>query len=186
MRTSQALTQGIHPRTLYKLRDAGELIQIGRGVYRLSDIPESANLDLAIVAIRVPQAVICLISALSFFDLTTEIPHQVYIALPGPGTVKARQPHLDYPPLKAFRFSGAAYTEGIETHVLDGISTKIYSPAKTIADCFKFRNQIGLDVALEALKLYRKRKDFKVSTLLKYARICHVEKVITPYLEAIG
>src|SRR5205807_1869515 len=127
---------------------------------------------------------ICLISALSFFELTTEIPHEVYIALPGPGTAKARQPHLDYPPVRVFRFSGAAFSEGIETHIVDGVGIKIYSPAKTIADCFKFRNKIGLDVALEALKLYRRKKEFQMRTLLYYARICRVEKIMTPYLEA--
>jgi hypothetical protein len=118
--------------------------------------------------------------------MTTEIPHEVYLALPGPGAQKARQPRLDYPLIRVFRFSGPSFSEGIETHMEAGVKIKVYNPAKTIADCFKFRNRIGLDVCLEALKFYRKQKRQAIENLLYYARICRVEKVIMPYLQAIG
>lgn len=124
---------------------------------------------------------ICLISALSFHEITTQIPHEVYVALER----GARAPRLDYPPLRVFRFTGKAFTEGVEDHEIDGVSARIYSPEKTLADCFKYRNKIGLDTALEALRLYRQRKPIKVEALIEFARICRVEKVMRPYLEAV-
>jgi predicted transcriptional regulator of viral defense system len=131
---------------------------------------------------KIPKGVICLISALSYHEITTEIPHQIYVALPR----GAEPPRLDYPPLRIFWFSGPAFDEGIEDHVVDGIPVRVYSPEKTIADCFKYRNKIGLDVVLEALKFYRQRKRFKVDELMRYARVCRVEKIIYPYVEAIS
>lgn len=181
MRTSAAIEQGVHPRTLYALRDRGRLVQISRGVYRLADLPELSDPDLVTVATRVPEAVVCLISALCFHDITTEIPHEVHIALPR----QVRKPKLDYPPLRVYHFSGPALEEGIETRRIDGARVRIYGPEKTIADCFKYRNQIGLAVALEALRLYLKRQHASRKTLLAYARICRVEKVMLPYLEAL-
>jgi predicted transcriptional regulator of viral defense system len=130
---------------------------------------------------KIPKGVICLISALSYHEITTEIPHQIYVALPR----GAEPPRLDYPPLRIFWFSGPAFDEGIEDHVVDGIPVRVYSPEKTIADCFKYRNKIGLDVVLEALKFYRQRKRFKVDELMRYARVCRVEKVMRPYVEAV-
>jgi predicted transcriptional regulator of viral defense system len=180
IRTAEAIQAGIHPRTLYQLRDNGDLEQLSRGVYRLAGPNPIASPDLVIVATRIPQAVVCLVSALAFHEITTQIPHKISIALPK----GADAPRLDYPPISAHRFSGAALTEGIEYHRMDSIRVKIYNPEKTIADCFKFRNKIGMDVVIEALKLYRTRKKFKIGELLKYARICRVENVIRPYLEA--
>ena len=181
LRTSQALKLGIHPRILYHLRDTGWLVAVTRGVYRLADLPEPSHPDLLVVARRVPQAVICLISALSFHGLTTQIPHEVQIALPR----RTRYPRLDHPPLRVFLMTGAAYTEGIETHSIEGISLRIYSPEKTVVDCFKFRNKIGIDVAVEALRLARERKRVTPRVLLQYARLCRVERVMRPYLEAL-
>ena len=186
VRTAQALSLGIQPRILYELRKTGRLIQLSRGIFRLTDKPIPANLDLVTVALRVPQSVICLISALSFHSLTTEIPHEVYLALPGPGAQRTRNPRLDYPPIRVFRFSGPAFSEGIGTHMEAGVKIRVYNPAKTIADCFKFRNRVGLDVCIEALKFYRRKKNHTIDNLLYYARICRVEKVIMPYLQAIG
>jgi predicted transcriptional regulator of viral defense system len=154
LRASEAIAIGIHPRTLNRLRDENRLVTVSRGLYRLADLPELSDPDLVSVATRIPQAVICLISALAFHEITTEIPHEVSIALPR--TVK--RPRLDYPPLRVFWFSGDALTEGIEEHKIDGVRVRIYGPEKTVADCFKFRNKIGLDVAIEALKLCRNRK----------------------------
>jgi predicted transcriptional regulator of viral defense system len=181
LRTSQALKLGIHPRILYRLRDAGRLVFVTRGVYRLAELPEPSHPDLLVVARRVPQAVICLISALSFYDLTTQIPHEVHIALPR----RTRYPRLDHPPLRVFLMTGAAYTEGIETHSIEGIPLRVYGPEKTVVDCFKFRNKIGIDVAVEALRLARERKRVTPRGLLRYARLCRVERVMRPYLEAL-
>jgi len=181
LRTSEALQLDIHPHTLYTLRESGEIQQLSRGLYRLANLPPLTNADLVIVARKVPQSVICLISALAFHELTTQVPHLIDIALPR-GT---RAPILDYPPLRAFRFSGPAWSAGIETHMIDSVPVRIYSAAKNVADSFKYRNKIGLDVALESLKFYRQRRDFDVSTLLKYVRICRVERVMRPYLEAL-
>ena len=181
LRTAQALKLGIHPRILYRLRDTGRLVSVTRGVYRLAELPEPSHPDLLVVARRVPQAVICLISALSFHDLTTQIPHEVHIALPR----RTRYPRLDHPPLRVFLMTGAAYAEGIETHSIDGVSLRVYGPEKTVVDCFKFRNKIGIDVAVEALRLARERKRVTPRGLLRYARLCRVERVMRPYLEAL-
>lgn len=182
LRASEAIALGIHPRTLYQMRDENRLVTISRGLYRLVDLPELSEPDLIPVATRIPQAVICLISALAFHEITTEIPHEVFIALPR--TVK--KPRLDYPPLRVFWFSGDALTAGIEEHKIDGVPVKVYGPEKTVADCFKFRNRVGLDVAIEALKLCRQRKGSTPRKLLHYARICRVERIMRPYLEALG
>jgi predicted transcriptional regulator of viral defense system len=182
LRTSEATALGIHPRTLYRLRDENRLVTVSRGLYRLADLPELSDPDLVSVAARIPQAVICLISALAIHEITTEIPHEVSIALPR--TVK--RPRLDHPPLRIFWFSGDALTEGIEEHKIDGVKVRVYGPEKTVADCFKFRNKIGLDVAIEALKLCRERKGSTPRKLFHYARICRVERVMRPYLEALG
>lgn len=181
LRTQQAIRYGIAPRTLYQLRDAGVIQRESRGLYRLADIELNSNPDLIQVGLRIPRAVVCLISALTFHNLTTQIPHQIYISLP----VHAEKPRLEYPPLRIFWLSAKIYAAGIEIHELDGIPVKIYGVEKTIADCFKFRNKIGLDVALEALREYRKSAEFNVETLLNYARIDRVERTIKPYLEAI-
>jgi predicted transcriptional regulator of viral defense system len=181
LHTHEALRLGIHPRTLYALRDSGALQQLSRGLYRLADLPPLSNPDLVIVARRLPQAVICLVSALDFHGLTTQIPHTVDVALrSGSG-----RPALDYPPLRTFWFSGPAWSEGIEVHQVDETPVRIYGPAKSVADCFKYRRKIGPDVALEALRLYRRRPGFQVDVLLQYARICRVERVVRPYLEAL-
>ncbi len=181
LRTAQALRAGIHPGTLYAMRDSGALEVISRGVYRLADSPPLINPDLVTVATRVPGGVICLISALAFHELTTQIPHEVHVALPR----GAEKPRLDHPPIKTYRFTGEAFTEGVEAHELDGASVRIYSPEKTLADCFKFRNQVGLDTVVEAVRFYRERRSIKVNDLMRYAGICRVKKIIRPYLEAI-
>jgi len=179
--TAQALHAGIHPSTLYAMRDAGSLEVVSRGVYRLAGSEPLGNPDLVTVVTRVHGGVICLISALAFHEITTQIPHEVHLALlRGP-----EEPRLDHPPIKTYRFTGQAFTEGVKIHELDGISVRIYSPEKTLADCFKFRNKIGLDTAVEAVRLYRERRSVKVDDLMRYAKICIVEKVIRPYLEVI-
>ena len=181
IRTSEAIRAGIHPRTLYALRDKGVLELLSRGVYRLTDQEGVADPDLIIVASRIPHAVICLISALSFHEITTQIPHAIAIALPK----GAETPRLNYPPLSIHRFSEEALKQGVENHQINGIKVKVFNAEKTLADCFKFRNKIGMDIVLEALKLYRSKGSFNTEKLLSYARICRVENVMRPYLEVM-
>lgn len=180
MRMSEAIKHGISRYSLYALKDKGVIEQISRGVYRLVELPPLSNPDLATVGLRFPNAVVCLVSALAYHELTTQIPHSISVAVPR----LSRQPFLDYPPLSVHRFSSQAFGTGIEEHLIDGVSIRIYNPEKTLADCFKFRNKIGMDVVLEALKLYKARKQFDLGALLKYAKACRVEKVMQPYLEA--
>lgn len=180
LRMSQAIAQGISRYMLYALRDKGVIEAVSKGVYRLVELPPISNPDLVTVSLRFPNSVICLVSALAYHEITTQIPHSVSVAV----TRESRRPSLDYPPLSVHRFSGLAFRSGIEEHTIDGVVVKIYSPEKTLADCFKFRNKIGMDVVLEAMKLYKARKQFNIEALLKYANICRVEKVMRPYLEA--
>jgi len=150
---------------LYGLRDSGRLQQVSRGLYRLTDLPELGNPDLAAVAVRIPQGVICLISALAFHGITTQIPHQVDVAVPR-GT---KQPRLQFPPIRIFRFSAPMQRAGIEKHRVDNIEAPVYSAAKTVADCFRFRNRIGLDVALEALRACWRASCCTMDELWRYA-----------------
>ena len=163
------------------MRDAGVLERLSRGLYRIAELPPLGSPDLVAVALKVPTGVICLISALAYHELTTQIPHEVYLALPR----GAEPPRLDHPPVRVFWFTGKAFTEGIDTPELDGLAVRIYSAEKTLADCFKYRNKIGLDTAVEALKRYVISRRVEVDKLMAYARICRVEKVIRPYLEAL-
>jgi len=181
LKTGEALNTGIHPRTLYEMHRSGILEQLARGLYRLADLPPLGNPDVVAVTLKIPNGVICLISALAYHEITTQVPHEIYVALER-GT---ESPRLVHPPIRIFWFSGQAFTDGIQTHKIDGVSVRIYSPEKTIADCFKYRNKIGLETAIEALKLYREKKRFRSEELMQFARVCRVEKVIRPYLEAL-
>ena len=181
MRTGEALVAGVHPRTLYAMRDRGELERLARGLYRLADLPPLGEPDLVTVARRIPGGVVCLISALAEHHLTTQIPHVVHLALPR----TARLPALEYSPLQVYFFSGMAYEAGIETRKADGAEIRFYCAEKTLADCFKYRNKLGLDVVLEALRMYRERRHPQFQRVLEFARICRVERIIRPYLEAI-
>lgn len=181
MRMSEALAAGVSRYRLYRMLDDGVLERVSRGVYRLTELPPISDPDLAVVALRVPRAVVCLVSALAFHDLTTQVPHAVWIALPrGTDT-----PRLDHPPLSVHRFAPDAFEAGVEVHELDGVEVKVYGAEKTLADVFKFRNQVGMDVALEALESYAARRRRDVQTVLDYARVCRVERVMRPYLETL-
>lgn len=180
IKTSEAIQAGIHSRTLYQLRDMGDLERISRGIYRLTEIETVSNPDFVIVATRIPISVICLISALSFHEITTQIPHEVSVAIPK----DSKPPVINYPPMQFHKFSAGSFQAGVENHQIDGVNVKVYSPEKTLADCFKFRNKIGMDVVLEALKLYKSRMKFDHKKILEYARICRVDKIVFPYLEA--
>lgn len=182
MRTKEVIAAGIHPRTLYFMRDEGIVAQVSRGLYELAEGSDINQPDLILVKRKIPDARICLISALDFHGLTDEIPNSVYVALPK----GAWEPKLSYPPVKTFRFSDITYASGVETHSVDGEQISVYSPAKTIADCFKFRNQIGLDVCIEALKRAINQNKATYSDIFHFAKVCKVTRVITPYMEAIG
>lgn len=180
LRTSEILALGVHPRTLYELRDSSQIIELSRGLYRLTEMSPLENSDLTIVAKRVPTGVICLISALSFHNITDEIPHEVYIAIPA----GKEKPNINFPPTRAFHFSPETYSAGIEEYLVDESLIKIYSKEKTIADCFKFRNRIGLDVTIEALRTCLNTGGSR-QRIIEFSRICRVENIIRPYLEAV-
>ena len=181
LRASTAIELGIPKHALYEMVKTGELIREAQGIYRLTETPMSGNPDLVNLSLRVPRAVFCLISALYFHELTSQIPHQVYFALPR----DVKTPKIQIPSISVFHFSEESYKAGIVEYELDGIKVKIYDREKTVADCFKFRQKVGADVALEAVKDYLRQPKVNVSLLMKYARINRVEKVMRPYLEAL-
>ena len=181
LRTHEALEAGIHPRTLYALRDAKMIVQHGRGLFRIKSHPPLSKPNLVVMAKRVPSAIVCLVSALAIHKLTTQRPHAVQIALPK----GARTPCIDFPPIEVFRFSDETLEEGVITRRFDNMRVRVFSPEKTLADVFKFRNRVGLDVALEALRNYARRKKRQLPLVLEFAKICRVESIMRPYLEAL-
>ena len=179
LRMSEALEKGLSRYMLYKLEERNIIEKVSRGIYRLTNLPSIGNPDLVTVSLRIPKAVICLVSALSWHELTTQIPHTVSIALPR----NTNTPVLSYPAISVHRFSEASYSAGIEKHRVDSTMVRIYSAEKTIADCFKYRNQLGMDIILEVLKKYSLRKKRDYDGILFFARINRVENIIRPYLE---
>jgi predicted transcriptional regulator of viral defense system len=173
--------KGIAPVYLTRLVRSGALVRVGRGLYSLADGSATADRTVVEAARHVPRGIVCLLSALRLHELTTQMPPAVWMAI----DVKARRPGAAGPPLEIVRMSGPALTSGIEERVLEGVRVRVYGSAKTVADCFKFRNKIGLDVALEALRDYRRRRG-SVDELLRYAGICRVARVMRPYLEALS
>lgn len=171
---------GIPRAVLTRMAAAGEVERIGRGLYRLPTLGSEHD-SLIAVATKVPQAVFCLLTALQFHELTTQLPRQIWIAMPR----GSHTPRIDYPPIKMVQFAGDAYSTGIEEVERDRTTLRVYSVAKTVADCFKHRSKIGLDVALEALKETRKKGKASADDLWHYAKLCRVANVMRPYLEAI-
>lgn len=165
---------------LSRLCDRGIIQRVGRGLYRLANAQITEHQTLAEVGKAIPNGVVCLLSALRFHDLTTQAPFEVWMAI----DVKAHLPKTTLP-IKFVRFSGYALSDGIETHTVDGVDVKVYCLAKTIADCFKYRHKIGLDVALEALRESQKSARCTIDELWQYAKICRVHNVMMPYLEAM-
>lgn len=172
---------GIHSQALSRLVMAGRLERVGRGHYRLPDTPMTEHHGLALIAAAAPGAVICLLSALSFHRVGTQLPHEVWIALDR----RSRRPAIAYPPLRVVRFGGAALTDGIEAHEIEGQTVRVYCVAKTLADTFKYRNKVGLDVAIEALRDAWQSRRVTMAEISRFARICRVEQVMRPYLEAL-
>jgi predicted transcriptional regulator of viral defense system len=181
LRTRDLIALGVHTDSLYALREKGRILELGRGLYRLANMREAEYPDLALVAARAPSAAICLISALSYHGITTQIPSSVHLAVPRGSYHRVK---LSIP-VTLYRFDPKSFDEGLETQRVSGMPLKIYSPARTVVDCFKFRNKLGLDVALEALRMARLRKRVQNRELLHYARLLRVEKPLSPYLQAI-
>ncbi|MDA0748997.1 MAG: type IV toxin-antitoxin system AbiEi family antitoxin domain-containing protein [bacterium] len=166
---------------LQVLYDRGELLRPGRGLYTLPADQWTEHHTLAEVCARIPDGVICLLSALRFHDLTTQDPTRVWVAI----SPWKHRPRIDHPAVRIVRFSGKALAEGVESHTVEGVSAQIYNPAKTVADCFKYRNKIGLDVALKALRDTWKKRRCTMDELWRYAGICRVANVMRPYLESL-
>lgn len=181
VRVRDVKDRGFHPEHLRRLVQKGHLMRLSRGVYAPADFEATEHHGLVQVSIRMPKSVVCLLSALLFHDLTTQLPRKVWIAIPP----KARAPGLEWPPVEVHRFSGRSFSEGWTEHQLEGVSVRVFDPAKTVADCFKFRNTVGLDVAMEALRDCLRQKRPTVDELIHYAKICRVDKVMRPYLEAM-
>ena len=172
---------GVSAVYLNKLYHDGILERPSRGLYTLKDAKVSEHQTLIEASKRIPQGVVCLLSALQFHKITTQLPFEVWLAI----DVKARRPEGDLPPLKICRFSKSALSYGIEKHKIDGSAVKIYSPAKTVADCFKYRNKIGIDVAIEALRAVWSKKKASMDDLHKASKVCRVANVMRPYLESL-
>jgi predicted transcriptional regulator of viral defense system len=172
---------GLPREYLLRLHRQGKIVRSGRGLYSLPDAAITEHHSYAEVSRRVPGSVFCLLSALAFHEITTQSPTSVWIALPQ----GARRPAISSPSLKVVRLSGASMTEGIESHKVEGVPIRVYSAAKTVADCFKFRNQIGVDVAIEALKDSLRQKKATINGIYRYAKVCRVSNIIRPYMEAL-
>ena len=181
IRIRDVMRMGVHPEYLRRLYLKGELERVGRGMYSLPGFEIELHHSLAEAAKRVPRGVICLLSALTFHNLTTQMPSQVWVAIDR----KARKPRTDGVGLRITRFSGAAFREGIEEHTIEGVPVRVFSVAKTIADCFKYRNKVGLDVALEALREGWRERRFVMDELGRFAQVCRVANVMRPYLESL-
>lgn len=172
---------GIHRQVLSRLVEVGELERVARGIYRLPEHRRTEHHSLAVVAAAVPNAVVCLLSALQFHGIGTQLPSEVWIAIDR----RARRSSLKYPPLHIVRYTGAALTAGIGTHGIEGQQVRVYNLPKTVADCFKYRHKIGLDVALEALREAWRTRRMTMDALDRYAAICRVQRVMQPYLDML-
>ena len=180
LRPKDLKARGIPQDYLWRLHQRGLLQRVGRGVYAAPEAEVTEHHSLAEAAKRVPHGVICLLSALRFHSITTQIPRDVWVAI----DVAARRPRPNGISLRVVRFSGEALTSGVENHIVEGVRVRVYGMAKTVADCFKYRNKIGLDVAIEALRDCRTNSRTTMDELWKYAKVCRVANVMRPYLEA--
>lgn len=182
LRASQLQELGIARVVLTRLVSSGALERVGRGVYRLPGKQGAEHESLTTIAVKVPQAVFCLLTALQIHGLTTQLPRQVWVAMPQ----GSHAPKMDYPPIKMVQFSGDALAQGIEVMQAGQVALRVYGVAKTVADCFKHRNTVGLDVALEALKETLSTRKATADELWRFAKVCRVSNVMRPYLEALG
>ena len=181
MRGIELSDAGIHPETLARMLKDQTLTRVTRGLYQLADAEVTAPHNLAEVAKLVPKGVICLVSALQFHELTLQMPGRIWLAI----GQKARKPRFDYPPTRVVRFGPRALSLGVQTHIVDGVSVPIFDPAKTVVDCFRFRQHVGLDVALEGLHNVVKSGKAKPAQIVDYARDIRIWSVLRPYLETV-
>jgi predicted transcriptional regulator of viral defense system len=181
LRARDLTQQGIPREYLRRMVQREQLVKAGRGVYHLPDVPTVAHAQLAEVAVRVPKGVICLLSALHFYDITTQLPYEIWLAVEG----TTWKPRLEYPPLHVMRFTGKAFHSHIVHHEINGVRVPMYSIAKTVADCFKFRHKIGLDVALEALRETLRDKRASRDEIWQAAKVCRMTRIMRPYLEVL-
>ncbi len=181
LRVRDVREAGMNPEALRRLYQAGSLHRVARGIYTLPEIEPEEHHSLAESSLRVRRGVICLLSALRFHEFTTQAPFEVWMAIEG----KDRTPHDEGVPLRIVRMSGAAFKEGIDMHQIEGVPVRVFNVAKTVADCFKYRNKIGLDVAIEALKESQRERRCSIDELWHYATICRVANVMRPYLESV-
>ncbi|MCA9759611.1 MAG: type IV toxin-antitoxin system AbiEi family antitoxin domain-containing protein [Candidatus Eisenbacteria bacterium] len=182
VRPSDLEAHGIARSVLASLQEKGLVVREARGIYTAAEHPITENHTHAVVSKSAPMGIVCLLSALRFHELTTQSPSEVWIAIP----IKARRPRLEYPQLRVARFSGDALTEGVELHRVEGVEVKVYSAAKTVADSFKYRNKIGVDVAVEALRDFGRLYRGRATELAHFAKVCRVSRVMQPYLDAIA
>ena len=181
LRPRDLQTKGLPKDYLWRLHKQERLEKVGRGMYAMPGGALSEHQTLVQAALRVPHGVVCLLSALRFHDLTTQSPFEIWMAI----DVKARAPKEEIIPLRIVRFSGKALTAGVETHSIESVKVNVYNPAKTVADCFKYRNKIGLDVAIEALRDCWRKKLATSDEIWHYAKVCRVSRIIRPYLESL-
>lgn len=182
LRTRDLIAKSIPRVTLTRLTEKGQLDRVGRGLYSLPNVDASEHHALVAASKRVPQGIVCLLSALRFHGLTTQQPFEVWLAIDR----KARRPTVDHPPLRIVRFSGDALSDGVEEHEVEGVVVRMTDPARTVADCFRYRNKLGIDVAVEALRDYRRHRKGTLDALAKAARGRRVAEVIRPYLETLA
>lgn len=180
-RTKDILAGGIHPRDIKRMRDEGEIMRVKRGLYRLAEVPAISNQSFVDLARAVPEGVICLISALSYYELTTFNPSVISMAI----RRKSRRPKIEYPPVEFYYFSTKQFEAGIKEIKIEGHKVRIYCPEKTICDCFRYRNKLGLDIAKEGLSEYLKLKERNLEKLLEYAEICRVRPLVQTWLNAM-
>ena len=181
VRAREIRTAGLHPEYLRRLCESGHLVRTGRGLYVLAEGDFTEHHSLAEACKRVPHGIICLLSALSYHEIGTQNPYQIWMAIDR----AMRKPKVDYPPIRIFRFSGPSLKEGIEEKKIESVSVRVYNPAKTVADCFKYRNKVGIDVAIEALKECWRSRRCTIDELVHYAEICRVRNIMQPYMEVI-
>lgn len=182
VRARDLAPKGIPRVVLSRVVSSGELKRVGRGLYAPSEHYASENTFLAELAIKSPQGVACLLTALRFHELTTQSPFEIWWAIPS----KARAPRMQFPPIRIVRMSQGSLKAGIETHRIDGATIHVFNVAKTVADCFKYRGKIGLDVALEALREAMRSKRASADDIWRYAKICRVANVMRPYMESVA
>jgi predicted transcriptional regulator of viral defense system len=185
LRARDVTAHGFHPELLRRLCDRGLLVRTGWGLYTVADAPPTEHRTLVEVCKRMPRGVVCLLSALQFHGLTTQLPFEVWLAVDRAVDRRSRRPSRDPLPVRIVHFSGPAFTTGIEEHRLEGVPVRVYQAAKTVADCFKFRNKLGLDVALEALRDCWGQRRATMDELWQAARVCRVANVMRPYLESL-